>query len=583
MIIIEKPIIKEIDNKSRLICNVNIDNNINEIYLEVDKEYGKYLCNERCDAFLIVMFYYAMKYNHNIICKGMVSEDLYYQITEYLIPLFIKTSHSRLYNTKIKCKTTNNIENEGAVGASLTCGVDSFNTVLTNINNKLKSRRITHFTIMSIADSYKSNGAYDEINKKLHNKALKVAKELNIPLIDIHSNMRTLFPIPPMHTLIRLFGIYALQKLFGVYYFSSGYPIWTFNMEDSSLIDSARYDLLMCKELSTRNLVVYSEGSQKDRLEKVKYISKYEIVKKNLHVCTREAYNCSICSKCVRTILALDSINKLEEFSEVFDIDYYFNHQDYYFSEAIRGYNEGDIFIYDFIDKLQKKYKKNEILKNIKKSNSICDRCYRKSDYNVYKKLINKRKYIGISGGSSSGKSTVVKYFDKTINNSKVISVDKYMIKYLDVYKKDIIDILKIKDDGRHWCNYIYNNYDDVKKWINIIKPDIEKCITKEINKSCADIIIVDSFMLPLLDIFDKCDYKIIVKSKMSKKLPRAKLRITEENRIHLFDDKAIKNRLKYTAFEEYDDKYNYLIYNDDTIDKLKIECDDVIKNIFKL
>jgi hypothetical protein len=243
---------------------------------------------------------------------------------------------------------------------------------------------------MSIADSYKKEGKYQKTNEELHKKSKKVSKELNIPIIEMNSNMRKIFPIPPMHTLIRLFGVYSLQKLFGTYYFSSGYPIWTFNMEDSSLIDSARYDLLICKELTTKNLFIYSEGSQKDRLEKIKYISKYDIVKKNLHVCTKESYNCSKCSKCIRTILALDSINKLEDFKEVFDLENYYKNQEYYFNEAVKAYKEGDIFIYDFIDKLIKKYKNNEILKQIPKNKEICDRCYRKSDYNIYKKTLEK-------------------------------------------------------------------------------------------------------------------------------------------------------------------------------------------------
>lgn len=577
MIIIGQPYIVRENNKSKLVSDIRIDSEVKKVYLEVDSQYEKYLCFERCDAFLIVLFYYAMRNNHDIVCECCVSEDLYYQINEYLISILKRRSHNKLNSINIYCLTAPNINNEGAVGTSVTCGVDSFYTIFNNINNKLKSKKLTHLTIMSIADSYKNNGNYTYVMNKIYNKACFVAEQLNIPLIKINSNMRELFPIPPMHTLIRMFGIYSLQKLFGTYYFSSGYPIWTFNIEDSSLIDSARYDLLLCKELSTRNLFIYSEGSQKDRLEKIEFISSFDIVKKNLHVCSNKEYNCGVCSKCVRTILELDSINKLEDYKDVFNLDFYYNNQDFYFNEALRLYKQGDIFIYDFIDKLKNKYH-NDIFNSIDNVSNICSRCYRMSDYNIY---INDKKYIiGICGGSGSGKTTLVNYINSKIKNSYIISVDKYMIKYLDVYKKEIINALGIIDGGKHWCNYIYNNYEDVKLWINIMKNDIERCIKDEINNAKNKVIIIDSFMLPLLDIFNYCNLKINVRSNTDIKLSRVKERLKEVGRFHLFDEFAILNRIEHTALNEYDECYDYIMDNDDNINNLDNNCKKLIKRI---
>ena len=116
MLTIGKPYVKKMEDKSRLISEITVDGKVNKIYVEVDSIYEKYLCYERCDAFLIPLFYYGMKYNHDIICEAPVSEDLYYQITEYLIPLLKRNSHNSLFNINIKCETANNIENRGAVG-----------------------------------------------------------------------------------------------------------------------------------------------------------------------------------------------------------------------------------------------------------------------------------------------------------------------------------------------------------------------------------------------------------------------------------------------------------------------------------
>lgn len=385
MIKIGIPKVIEVGNKARLICDILVDEDKKEVYLEVDLKYGKYLCTERADAFLIVLFYYGMVHNHDITSEVCVSEDLYYQIREYLMPVLLEKGNGKLNKINIDCATGDNMTNEGGVVTGLTCGVDSFHAILNNIDSEYKSKKLTHLIIMSLADSYKKNGNYDLITNKLYEQARLVSDELKIPLIEINSNIRELFPIPPMHTLIRTFGVYALQKLFSVYYFASGFPVWTFNINDSVYTDSARYDLFLCKELSTRNLTIYSEGAQKNRYDKLDFIVDNEIVKKNLHVCVIDHINCGECSKCIRTMCALDCMGKLDEYRLVFDVDKYYNNIDYYLEKVIDLYKSRDIFIYEYIDKLFDKYKDNHIVSEFLKNNSRigngCDRCYKLADY----------------------------------------------------------------------------------------------------------------------------------------------------------------------------------------------------------
>ena len=113
MLTIGRPYVKRYDEKSRLISDITVDDKVYKIFVEVDSIYEKYLCYERSDAFLIPLFYYGMKYNHDIECVAPVTEDLYYQITEYLIPLLKRNSHNKLFNVNIKCNTAANIENRG--------------------------------------------------------------------------------------------------------------------------------------------------------------------------------------------------------------------------------------------------------------------------------------------------------------------------------------------------------------------------------------------------------------------------------------------------------------------------------------
>ena len=99
-------------------------------------------------------------------------------------------------------------------------------------------------------------------------------------------------------------------------------------------------------------------------------------------------------------------------------------------------------------------------------------------------------------------------------------------------------------------------------------------------NNTNCKIIIVDSFMLPLLSIFNSCDIKINVKSNLDLKLPRVKERLKQVGRFHLFDDKALINRLEHTAFNEYDKYYDYVIDNNDNKDVLDNNCCKILKLI---
>ena len=54
-----------------------------------------------------------------------------------------------------------------------------------------------------------------------------------------------------------------------------------------------------------------------------------EYVKQNLNVCVRhdteeaDPKNCSVCSKCLRTLIVLEAMGLLGEYSEVFDLNAY--------------------------------------------------------------------------------------------------------------------------------------------------------------------------------------------------------------------------------------------------------------------
>ncbi|MDA7760334.1 hypothetical protein N8935_08835, partial [Amylibacter sp.] len=81
--------------------------------------------------------------------------------------------------------------------------------------------------------------------------------------------------------------------------------------------------------ISSPNMKFTSFGGSYSRFEKIKIVSEFRLADKFLNVCTsRHAQrlqneNCSTCHKCMRTMLSLELLGKLEKFSNRFDLILY--------------------------------------------------------------------------------------------------------------------------------------------------------------------------------------------------------------------------------------------------------------------
>ncbi|MBQ6118104.1 MAG: hypothetical protein IJK98_02630, partial [Clostridia bacterium] len=77
--------------------------------------------------------------------------------------------------------------------------------------------------------------------------------------------------------------------------------------------------------MRSEKLELVSDGCQHTRSQKTELIADWDISKKYLNVCCRKdaEENCSECHKCVRTLLPLDAMGKLDEYSHVFDLEKY--------------------------------------------------------------------------------------------------------------------------------------------------------------------------------------------------------------------------------------------------------------------
>ena len=87
------------------------------------------------------------------------------------------------------------------------------------------------------------------------------------------------------------------------------------------------------------------------RMTKLKKVVKYAPSYKYLNVCLEDGDNCGKCEKCVRTLLGIDALGALDNYAEVFDIDYYRKHKKWYLQQMLiqMVHNKHDYFeIYNY-------------------------------------------------------------------------------------------------------------------------------------------------------------------------------------------------------------------------------------------
>lgn len=323
MIVISKPYIEKNGDLSRLCSEILIDGKASTIWYEVEKEYEAFLCYEKADAFLVGLLPLAMAFKHNIEIKGApISEKLYWNLTNTYIPALANYS-GYYHKIDLSCDIDAAEYAPYAVGTGFSGGVDSFYTLLKNTNSKTKSFAITHVTFFNVG----ANGSFggEAAEKRFYNRTSSFenfVKEQGLKFVKVNSNISDIVMMSYnfTHSFRSMSAVLALQKLFKTYYYSADFTLKEFSFDP---YDSSYYDLLNSGCFSTENTSFFTTGAVETRCEKMKFISQYPITYNVLNVCNSNDSNCRTCAKCIRTMCGLYSINKLDLYSPVFDVDYF--------------------------------------------------------------------------------------------------------------------------------------------------------------------------------------------------------------------------------------------------------------------
>lgn len=359
MITISKPYIQHRDKESYLLSRVVDEMHVRDslVWYAVDNCYGQYLCDETADAFVLLMLQLAMQSGQDIRVEAPVSARLLFNIENTLQPLFLK-AFPDFHRIKIEVESESVQSFHGtAVGCGCSLGVDSFSSLLKHLSQDVpESYRVTHLALFNCGQlgDLDINGAEQSLYETLA-QLEPFAEEMNLPLVSINSNLNELYVNSGVRLLQSSINrtiscALALQKLFGKYVYSSAYTVDDFHVsqKDESYMESALTPLM-----GTESMEAILSNPAMTRVEKTAYLSQYEITYRYLDVCwsgqmkygvdqkptlyeTKTKKNCGRCQKCLRTLLTLDILGKIDEYKDVFDLEEYYKRKDWYIYYVVR-------------------------------------------------------------------------------------------------------------------------------------------------------------------------------------------------------------------------------------------------------
>ena len=352
MIDIFPPKLNAANGDARLAADVTRDGKKTEVWYSVGEEYTHLLNTVMCDPFLVAVLLDAALNGSDIRVHGPISERLAYNLNQHvcflLTLIFPGTRRVTVYCEQL---ITDDItdKKKGLNITGFSGGVDSFATVLTH----------------NQSDKYSSFGidllAFNRVGSKLSTLAetrlRSACEKLDLPLIEINSNIDEFLVSDYFYD--HQFRNYScgliLQGKVKKYFYSSG--ITYDHCRVKNIVEGLAYiEPIYGPLLSTSYMEFVCTGHQYTRIEKTKLISDSDVARQYLEVCVNpiDGGNCSVCEKCVRTQFILELIDKLDNFSQVFDKQKYQTVRPYFVARVLA--NKSDTLLEEIYRQMKEKH-----------------------------------------------------------------------------------------------------------------------------------------------------------------------------------------------------------------------------------
>ena len=323
--------------QARIVCDMEADfTNVKEFFFCVDEENADCLTDDVYDAFLIAALYPAMCYGEDIHIDGKVTKRTYHNLKQYVQGMVL-AYEPNFHEIDIKVEGFSHAhKNENLhVGTGFSGGVDSFSTLVDNYfhtdDSDYKIDSLYFFHVGQYGYGYDNPINYERANNR-YGLTREFAYKIGLSSLMLNTNMFSFYQ-PHWEfdagIFCRLACVFVLQRSLKRYYISNSATYREAAKLDfiTNHVDLAEIvDPMIMPLLSPEGMEIVCDGAQHERTEKTLNISDNPIAQKYLNVCVSTgtrvaAKNCGHCTKCLRTMMALDSIGALDKFSAVFDLD----------------------------------------------------------------------------------------------------------------------------------------------------------------------------------------------------------------------------------------------------------------------
>jgi hypothetical protein len=247
----------------------------------------------------------AMALNLTIFIDGSISRSYLENIKELM--KYYESNSQNFKSVSIECKSIIDYvpTNKKRCASFFSGGVDSFYTLY---------KRLDEIDALIVLYGFDINLKDKEKINKTKLATRKIANDLKKQLIEIEGNFTKLITdycdwVTEGHGFALASASRLLSNLFDSIYIPGSHSVNKQKYWGSSIYTDQQH--------TDSRLEIIHDSDQLERIDKIIYISKYSMALKNLRVCGDVPYdgnyNCCRCEKCIRTMIQLWSINKLDQ------------------------------------------------------------------------------------------------------------------------------------------------------------------------------------------------------------------------------------------------------------------------------
>jgi len=277
----------------------------------------EFLNRENGDPFLAAVLLPAMKANETVEIPTSVSPRLLRAVDE--IQSLYKSWDRSLSEVRVKTSARNDrstlMHGSSRTGLFFSCGVDSYYSLFRSFANQPGDEdTITHLIVLRGFDV--PFGARDSsVFRRILANARTVSREFQISVLPVATNVRD-FGIQfagwaNLYHGAALASVgLTLENVFERIHVAASFsPDQLFPWGTHPALDPL---------WSTECLSFSHDGGKARRVDKIRYIATFPIVMDTLRVCTyrpfsEHVYNCGVCEKCLRTMVALHMAGGLQK------------------------------------------------------------------------------------------------------------------------------------------------------------------------------------------------------------------------------------------------------------------------------